>query len=351
MLTDSRAVKRDVNQLLQAYFDAQVARAAAVDPAYAALWEAMSELTMHGGKRLRPYLAVLAYQACGGSDYRRILRPAAAQELLHASLLMHDDIMDRDYMRYGRDNIAGVFRKKYASYISDAATVDHHAAGAALLAGDLMLAAAHQFTAESDFDQAKKRGAMQVLETGMFEVVGGQLLDTQAAILPVGQADSLKIARYKTASYSFMGPLGVGAVMAGASPKTVTGLQLFGRHAGIAYQLADDMLGLFSTEAETGKPAVSDLREGKRTYLLQQTMLLATPRDQKIIAAALGNPQATAGDLATVRDIVAACGAKTRAQDQIAACAQAAFAALDGLKVHPDARARLEQFAHSWLRI
>jgi geranylgeranyl pyrophosphate synthase len=345
------AVKLDVNRILQAYFDTQVAAAAEIDPAYLALWETISGLTMHGGKRLRPFLTVLGYEACGGSEYDKILHLAAAQELLHSSLLIHDDIMDRDYVRYGRDNVAGVYQKNYRHHNQDAGTVDHYAAGAALLAGDLILSAAHQFVAAIAFDETRKTQIMEIFAASVFEVIGGQLLDTEAAILPFADADSLKIARYKTASYSFVGPLCIGAAAAGAPEKTLSELRLLGREVGIAYQLVDDMLGVFGREEDTGKPAVSDLREGKRTYVMQQTMRLSSPGDQKIILRALGNPKASPSDLTAVRHIVEMCGARTLIRNLVAGYRDKALASLDMLDIQESARSALKQLVATYLRI
>jgi len=250
--------------MLRKYFDERIARAAEIDPAYAVLWQAMAKFTEGGGKRLRPYLTVLGYEAFDGADYGKILQLAAAQELLHLSLLIHDDLMDRDYERYGHDNIAGIFRKKYARAAASSEQADHNAQGTALLAGDLLLADAHQLVMQSGFSEAQKAKASDLLKTVMFEVVGGQLLDVQGGMQAFDKVDSIKVARYKTASYSFIGPLCVGATMAGATEKMLGLMELFAEQAGVAYQLQDDMLGLFGGSA-SGMRSLSDLREGKLT--------------------------------------------------------------------------------------
>jgi len=223
--------------MLRKYFDERIARAAEIDSAYAVLWQAMAKFTEGGGKRLRPYLTVLGYEAFDGADYGKILQLAAAQELLHLSLLIHDDLMDRDYERYGHDNIAGIFRKKYARAAASSEQADHNAQGTALLAGDLLLADAHQLVMQSGFSEAQKAKASDLLKTVMFEVVGGQLLDVQGGMQAFDKVDSIKVARYKTASYSFIGPLCVGATMAGATEKMLGLMELFAEQAGVAHLL------------------------------------------------------------------------------------------------------------------
>jgi len=334
--------------MLRKYFDERIARAAEIDPAYAVLWQAMAKFTEGGGKRLRPYLTVLGYEAFDGADYGKILQLAAAQELLHLSLLIHDDLMDRDYERYGHDNIAGIFRKKYARAAASSEQADHNAQGTALLAGDLLLADAHQLVMQSGFSEAQKAKASDLLKTVMFEVVGGQLLDVQGGMQAFDKVDSIKVARYKTASYSFIGPLCVGATMAGATEKMLGLMELFAEQAGVAYQLQDDMLGLFGGSA-SGMRSLSDLREGKRTYLMQQAMQRATPSGRKILEQSLGNEAATEDDLEAVRTMVASCGAKAQAQEQIATYTKKALTYLSELKIRESEREALAGLIKSGL--
>lgn len=323
-----QSVMDDVNAYLAEYFAAQVREAAAIDEAFKHLWQATGDLFLHGGKRLRPYLAVISYIGCGGRAYEDILPVAVSHELLHASLLVHDDIIDRDYIRYGQDNVAGTFLKKYAQLTSNDAEAHHYAGAAALLAGDMLLSASHQWVAASSFSAAQKTKAGALLSKAIFDVCAGEFLDAESALLPPEKVDSLKIAEYKTASYSFVTPLSVGANMADASEEDVAALTRFGSSVGIAYQMVDDLLGMFGTEAVTGKSALSDLHEGKRTYLMQQCLMRIQGEEKAYVLDVLGNREASYVDLEKVRDILAASGAKAAVEALIASHKNDALAAL-----------------------
>jgi geranylgeranyl diphosphate synthase type II len=289
-------------------------------------------------------MVVLAYRAFGGRDNQSILRLAAATELLHSGLLIHDDFIDRDFSRYGRDNIAGTYRKKYAKIPGAAALVDHFAASVAVMAGDLMISAAHQFITQTNFSSAKQRHAMAIFGSGFYEVIGGEFLDTQSVILPLEEVDSLKIAMYKTATYSFITPLCLGAAMAGASAKKIKPLRLYGQNIGIAYQLVDDLLGLFGEESETGKPAFSDLREGKRTFLIQQALRLSGSTERAYILKNLGSPEAGRRELEAFRKIVVGCGALAYVEKQIADYGKRGLDLLDKMDVSSAARKEFSSF-------
>ncbi len=310
-LTEVRAA---TNQRLHQFYQDKIAQAGAVDVRYAALWQAMSDLDQAGGKRLRAYLTVLGYESFGGIRRRDILNVACAQELLNTSLLIHDDIIDRDYVRRGQANVAGQFRQQYAQSIDDPEEARHFADGAALLAGDALLAGAYELIADSNFPAADKLPAMKLLGQSMYLAGGGQLLDMEASWQPAQGVDTIKIARYKTASYSFIGPLTTGAGLAHALPAALARLRVYGEALGIAFQLADDLLGIFGDEAVTGKSTLGDLREGKRTYLLQQTVARASASQRRILETVVGNPRVTPDQAAKVRRIMMASGAKAQTE-------------------------------------
>lgn len=337
-------VRRDINELLAHYLKGEKKKARSIDPAYLALWDAIETLVMTGGKRYRAYLTVLGYQICGGKSYKNILPVAASHELLNVSLLIHDDIIDRDFIRHGQDNVSGTFRKKYLALGLDEPTAVHYAHSAALLAGDALLSAAHQWLMLSRFPDTSRQLAMRIFNTGIFEVTGGELLDTEAALYEPLEANSLAIARYKTAGYSLISPLCVGAVMAGANSTRLRKLEKLGENVGIAYQLTDDLLGLFG-EAETiGKSVLSDLREGKRTYTIQETLRRATPRQQKILLELLGKSSADYADLEQMRTIVTQSGARHHTEEKIADYERVAHQIIETMDLPLDSASQLKAF-------
>ena len=321
-------VKSQVNQIIQQVIEQQKQRAEVIDVAYGQLWQEVGALIMAGGKRLRPYLNYLAYASFNGKN-EEIFTVAAAQEFLHFALLIHDDIIDRDTIRYGRKNIMGNYEAIYAEAASDAS---HFASGAALMAGDLALSQAYTLINQTSFAADKKSEALRYLSASIFEVAGGELLDMEAAFQRSG-ADYFKIARYKTASYSFIYPLLTGAVLASAPTTALEHLRHYGRDLGIAYQLSDDLLGLYGDEESIGKPVISDLREGKKTHLFELIQQSSNKADQSYFNRVWGNPEVTMEDVKRVRQIGLDTNAKDRVEKLMRDYAHQALKSLGQLKL------------------
>lgn len=344
------SVREKVNYILQTHFSQRIEQAREIDSSYAELWQTAADLTLAGGKRLRPYLTVLGYQAFGGEQLDDILPIATAQELLHASLLIHDDIIDRDYVRYGRANISGSMQTKYQTFTKNLSDTVHYADSAALLAGDLLLADAHQLMLKGSFDNNQRSTALEIFSRGIFDVAGGEFLDTEAVLKPIEQVDSLVIAQYKTASYSIVAPLCIGAALAGADNDSLAALRTFGRHIGIAYQLVDDMLGLFGAQEKTGKPTLSDIHEGKRTYILQIALEYAGANDRTFILGKLGDASTNETDMEHIRTIVLNCGAKQVVDEAVNSHKQAALETLSNISMLPDVQHALQKLVSSALK-
>lgn len=299
-----------VDQAINGFFERSIDYATRVDPSYQRLWKELYRLIRSGGKRLRPRMTLLAYEAFGGNDSEKIIPIAAAQELLHFSLLIHDDIIDRDYTRYGTANIAGAYKDTYAKFTNTPDDLTHYAHSAALLGGDLMISGAHQMIASSMLSDADKITAQGFLAHSIFEVAGGELLDTELSFMPYREGDALKVARYKTAGYSFVTPLLVGATLAGINEKQRGALYAYATSLGTAFQLVDDLLGVFGDEATTGKSTSSDIREGKMTYMVEQALAVMTENEKRIFEQWFGNPDATDEGVASIQNLLETSGAK-----------------------------------------
>lgn len=322
-----------VNDALDRFFEQSITDAETINDAYSELWHHLYALIKAGGKRVRPKMTLLSYDAFGGIDSQRIVPVAAAQELLHFSLLIHDDIIDRDYIRHGVPNIAGQYDTIYHPYVTDKVERIHYANSVALLGGDLMLSGAYQLIANSTLDNDTKVLAQQLLGKSIFEVAGGELLDTESAFRPNDFGDALQIARYKTASYSFIFPLQTGAILAGATDAQLSALTSFGTSLGIAYQLVDDLLGVFGDEYKTGKSSSGDIREGKRTFLVEQCLERLNQKDRQLFDLSFGDPNATITTIAKVKDLLVSSGAKTATESAIERYAASARAALGQLEL------------------
>lgn len=322
-----------VNKSLNDFFESAINDATTIDPSYRQLWEVLFGLIRSGGKRLRPRMTILAYESFGGKDKDIIIPIAAAQELLHFSLLIHDDIIDRDYTRYGTLNIAGRYRESYSKFITDPTDQTHFAHGAAILGGDLMLSGAHQLIALSGLNNHDKTRAQHLLSQSVFEVAGGELLDTESSFVPYTDGDALKIARYKTAGYSFATPLLTGATIAGASESRLKTLHEFAVVLGIAFQLVDDLLGVFGEEETTGKSTTSDITEGKRTYMVERALSEMTVLEKTRFHASFGNHEATKDQIEDIKQLLVSTGAKSATERQIHDYSQTAYNLLGELKL------------------
>lgn len=329
-----------VEDALQRFFVDAKLRAVAVNAAYLVLWEAFERATA-GGKRSRPRLVMLAYRQLGGSDLPSAAGLAVAYELLHSALIIHDDVIDRDFVRRGSPNVSGHYRNRALRAGASPSAAEHAGVSAGILAGDLALSGAYRMLNLMEAPEAVRRRLQGILDEAVFSSVGGELLDIEfgrTRELP-SLEDITTTAHRKTSVYSFEAPLQSGAVLAGAPEQVVSALTSFGRYAGIAYQTADDVLGVFGQESRTGKTGWGDLREGKRTALLSYA---ATRPEWSSIESLVGTEDLTPRDAEHIRSVLVSCGAKDHAIDLVAENAQLAVMHLESDGVPEPLRTSLE---------
>lgn len=303
--------KRRIDTYLKAAFDQRIEQAAHLSQDYAQLWQSIATLSAAGGKRLRPYMTILSYTMNGDSrQLDAIIPAAAAQELLHLALLIHDDIIDRDDQRYGIKNVTGQYNDLYAEYIADDTERRHFSNSAAIIAGDLLISEAFRLIQQCDVDSARIAQAQVTIADAVFHVAGGELLDTESSFRSHDRANALLVAQQKTASYSFVSPLVMGAYLAGSPDETIEALRQFGDALGTAYQLQDDLLDVFGDELLTGKSTSSDIVEGKYTYLIEQFHRLASDDQKKQFEAIFKNQHADTKMLDQARQLLITSGAQ-----------------------------------------
>lgn len=259
--------ERLVDAVIEDYFAKRIARADAIGDQAGLLWRRAAD-SARGGKRLRPRLVLLAYEALGGHDRAAAAVVAAAFEVLHSALLLHDDVLDGDLVRRGRPNLAGAFAASAVESGTEPVTATAWGAASGLLAGDLLLSGVHALISRID-DPARAR-LTEIVDDAVFLTAAGEHADVGFAlgVMPAESGDIRRMMEHKTATYSFAAPLRAGAVLAKAPPATADALWRIGTGLGLLYQLRDDMLGVFGIEELTGKSAMGDLREGKRTLLI-----------------------------------------------------------------------------------
>jgi len=311
--------KQYIDSYLTAYSTRRIQDAERIGPSYVRLRNSIDTLLKAGGKRVRPYMVLLSFHAYAPDETLEDIVPAAAaQELIHVAMLIHDDIIDRDLIRYGILTVEGYYEKYYSQYVSNPAERQHLARAAALLAGDALIADAHQTIRATNRPHAFVQQVEDILSDSIFTAVGGELLDNEVGVLSKGTLDPLAVAEYKTSSYSFVGPLTTGAVLAGAHEEDIALLTEIGTHLGIAYQLKDDLLGTFGDELKTGKSTRTDIEEGKYSFMVQQFDKQATESQRAEFFAIFHRENATQEEIARARILLLESGAYKIVEKRIA---------------------------------
>jgi geranylgeranyl diphosphate synthase type I len=291
-----------------------------------------------GGKRLRPQFCYAGWLVAGGDpDDPRIAVAAASLEWLQASALVHDDLMDGSDTRRGRPSVHRAFETRHRSESRYGDAVGFGRSAAVLL-GDLMLSWCEELFRSNGLATSPR--AAPYLDLCKTEVVAGQFLDVVGqtrASLSVDEA--MRVVRYKSAKYTVERPLHIGAALAGAGPDLIAALTEIALPLGEAFQLRDDVLGVFGDPEVTGKPAGDDLREGKRTVLVARTSELTDDAGRTLLLEGLG----TSEGVVPVRDLIVASGALAAVEADIARLEAQADEALD--RLGPDARAMLGPLA------
>jgi geranylgeranyl diphosphate synthase, type I len=347
---DRAGLRPRVDKALAAFLAQQRARITAVDVDLAPVADAVEAFVLPRGKRLRPAFAYWGYRGAGGVDSDAVVAAVAALELVQASALIHDDLMDRSDTRRGEPSVHRRFARRHraAGWRGDP---DAFGDSAALLLGDLCLVWSDELLHTAGLDADALTRARPVFDEMRTEVTVGQYLDmlTQATgDTSVERAGT--VARYKSAKYTVERPLLIGAALAGAPAAVCDAYSGFGLPLGEAFQLRDDVLGVFGDPARTGKPAGDDLREGKRTFLVAAAFAAADPADRAALTAGLGDPTLDEQGVRRLRGIITGTGALARTETRIAELTAAALAALAPAPVDPEARRVLLDLAEAATR-
>ncbi len=294
------------------------------------------DFVLGGGKRIRPLYGWAGFVGAGGldtagEDPRAVLRAVSSLEFIQACALIHDDIIDASDTRRGNPTVHRAVESAHRDrdLRGDAATFGRNVA---ILAGDLALVWAEDMWRDSGLSAAsldRAQGAWRGMRT---EVIGGQILDIS---LEASGDESIELAdkvnRYKTAAYTIERPLHLGAAIAGADTSTIEAFRGYGRDIGIAFQLRDDILGVFGDSAVTGKPAGDDLREGKRTVLLSLALSALDERDPSSAAELRAGVGAVTGaqEVARLAEIIRSSGAVEGVEKRIEALTTSGLAHLE----------------------
>ncbi|MEV1178364.1 polyprenyl synthetase family protein, partial [Nonomuraea sp. NPDC049784] len=302
---------------------------------------------LSGGKRLRPAFCYWGWRGAGGTDVPEIFTAAASLELLQASALVHDDVMDKSDLRRGMPSAHRRFQslhEKSGWYGS----AEQFGEGAAILLGNLLLIWSGEMWRTSGLPPESLAAAQPVHDHMRTELMCGQYLDLLEQAHGENTFESaLRVALFKSGKYSVEQPLRLGLALAAGKlapwmDELCTG---YGTQVGIAFQLRDDILGVFGDPAQTGKPAGDDLREGKRTMLVARTLAAASPGDAATVRRLLGDPQLNERGVETLRRIIDDTGALQECEALIGDYLGKALSALDEAPVTAEARVALTELA------
>lgn len=336
-------LREHVDRGMAALLDELTGRLASLHPTAVTLGEELRRFSA-GGKRLRPVLLLLGTQLAGGS-VDEVSGPALALELVHTCALLHDDLIDDATDRRGQPAAHVAFAEEHrdAGWEGDPA---HYGMSAALLLGDLSHVWADEVFRRTTVPPDRLDAALGRFATMREEVTVGQFLDVRAAARRSHDAeDALEIANLKSARYSVARPLEIGAVLAVGPGALSEGLLRVGIPLGQAFQLRDDVLGVFGDEATTGKSTVSDLAEGKRTWLVAATAERLGARERDRMESLLGTPGLGSVEVDEIRAMMTSSGGLQATEAVIADLVDEALGLLADLPLDEPSRATLQQVA------
>jgi len=307
--------------------------------------DALSDFVLDSGKRLRPAFGYWGWRGAGGEDSDEIVAAVAALEWLQACALIHDDVMDSSDTRRGAPAVHRRFASLHRteSWRGNAETFGQ---SAAILLGDLCLIWADETYNTSGMPAEALLRGQPVYDEMRTELMAGQYLDLLEQALGGSSTErAMRVATYKSAKYTIERPLHLGAALAGAPPSLVASYSAYGLPLGEAFQLRDDVLGVFGDPSCTGKPAGDDLREGKRTVLVSLTLERANSRQTALVRRHLGDPHLSPAGIDALREVIEETGALGRTEQLISERVDRSLAALALADIDAEAREVLRELA------
>jgi geranylgeranyl diphosphate synthase type I len=300
---------------------------------------------LRGGKKARGGLVSLGYESAGGTNNEIAIQAGAAVEILHSFLLIHDDWIDRDAMRRGKPTV----HKQYEAYFKKQSwrgNGDHWAAGMSIILGDVGCFLAQKILAKMPCDGELKAKALVLLADHLVKTAYGENLDiTYDFDQNKTYDDILKVKELKTAYYTVVMPLGLGAMLGGASEESIKAVEEFGLPVGIAFQLRDDELGLFGDEETLGKSNMSDLVEGKKTLLILKALENLEGEEKDYLLSVWGKKDAKDEEIKKAKELIVKSQALNYSQETSRNLVEQGKKAVFKITDNPESRQTLLSFA------
>ncbi len=335
-------IKSQIDQGIEEIFDEVISQTKQQDERMAKVVMYLRDIILAGGKRARPMLVLQGYKAAGGKDSQKIMRAAIGIELIHVSLLVHDDIMDRDDMRHGVNAIHAHFaahaNKTFGTNLDDDQAA-HFGVSTGINAGVYCYALGVELISSTELDPDIITRVITNIQKTIRQTGLGQFQDIIMGHLDqVSEKEVLAMYKNKTARYSFENPLHVGAILAGSDDDFCTQLSSYALPLGIAFQMQDDILGIYGDQQKTGKSVGSDIAEGKQTYLVVKAYAKANQSQKKKLDSLLGKQDITQQEVESFRDVISEIGVGTQVQEEMDNHLNDAYKALD--KINMEAQAK-----------
>lgn len=345
------SVREVIQEELNSYLTLQREYLSSIGSELIPVCDALESFLLDGGKRLRPLFAYAGFLAAGKDPSKEDIRAFTSLELLQACALIHDDLMDKSDTRRGKPAIHRHFENLHQSQAMNGLS-EQFGEAAAVLLGDLALVWSDHMLHTSGITSQSLLSALTVHDEMRIELMAGQYLDVREAGEKNPSVDrSLRIARYKSGKYTIERPLHLGAAIAipdASSRKDLTfALSSYGLPLGEAFQLRDDLLGIFGDPETTGKPAGDDIREGKRTVLMAMTFERATESAKEKLTSLLGNENLTSSDIEDARTLITESGSVKVVEDLIQGLHSSALEAASSAEISSSATELLTLLATS----
>lgn len=287
------------------------------------------DILNRGGKRIRGALVMLGYEMSGGTNQKMIIEAARAIEMVHAYILIIDDIQDRSLIRRGGPT-AHIKLAKYHREHELAGDSSHFGLSIALMGSISGMHAAERILANLEAEPERKLSVLSILNHTMLITAHGQTNDIMNEVVAeVSSEDIERVLEWKTAHYTFLNPLHVGMVLAGADCPTTTAITDYAMNTGVAFQITDDLLGTFGSEFESGKSPMDDTREGKRTLIVAHALEHTTNGNKNFILQMLGNDSITPAQFERYKAVLTEAGSVQYAQDEAKRHVELALSSLD----------------------
>lgn len=320
--------KKEFEVVLGKFIKVKKQEAERLDEKYAAFVDILEDFTMRGGKRIRPAFMYFGYLACGGTNKEEIMKAARAVELLQSFLLIHDDLIDRSDLRRGKPTAHRMFEKEFEK-LGFSGDSGHFGWSTAIICGDLAHMFAYEALMGAGFPVERLTEARKCFDKIMFETAYGwyqEMLNTMSN--RIDEADVLRTISYVSATYTVIGPVKLGAVLAGVNKPRLDILEKYGMKLGTAFQIQDDILGMFGEDKEVGKPVNSDMVEGKKTLLYTRLLTKLKGEERDKFLAVHGKSKVMA-DLEWVRGLMRSSGVLDEVKEEARKLAREAVALLD----------------------